>query len=603
MTHPVFLLIGVLCGYGVHRRRRRILDFAREQCGKSRWSFGFVLALFILSVVLTVVIFCFVDAGRLSDVVWQMPVGFLTGWLFSLQKETNLEVTMPWLIAFGLLLIIGSGPLYWRDWIDILGIKKLGDVEFGGEDIAYTPTDIQFATDPENEEDLTKHGSMGQITKLTESSIQFDFCYTLKYGNRYGLEPSEAGDMERVVEDKCNASDYSKALDAVLRSVNPIPRDVEAIKNVLDVLNGTIVRLAQCYESYTFEANNVGIADALRPFASSLSEALELKKEYLKDQAVIKTATLRLRKTLDAAMDKLRKLSLLPQKDVIARDPCVASEEINWHSLAAFVDNSKTYPYATIALAHLLDRIGEKKLATEYLGGWITSYEGSTGSMNLVRAHMILSTMIGTVPPEKSGKFRLGFHAGLEDLLGETRRRTERDPATAFLFRDDDDGCGEYSNDYFIAQLLSLKIWAENNFIYWTVENQDTNHVETVERFTRAIGQCHISGFISRLFPERKAWEHYLDEAHFLDTYAHGIIYMLDQKRRMFDTYFYAERLEDAEEIRKAIAAWTKAQRQFNLILTKFSNEAHSQVAPVAEVLHTIQENLYVAKKRLDSQY
>ena len=545
------------------------------------------MTVLLLAVAVTVVIFCFVNVGRFTDVVWQMPVGFLTGWLFSLQKENNQEVTIPWLVALGLLLVIGSGPVYWRNWVDILGIKKLGDVEFAGADIAYVHGDMQFPTDPDNEKDSTRHDAMQRIIRLTEKSMQWDFCYTMKYGDRYELDASETGDLEVEVDDKCNGRDYSKVLDAI-----SAPGNVVAVKNVSDVLNGTIVRLAQCYENYTFDTNNVGIADALRPFAGHFAETLRLEKDHLKE-AVMKDAAVRLRETLIAAMDELRELSLVPPKDEEAKGTCSApEEEVQWRSLAAFVKNSKTYPYAAIALAHLLDRIGQKKLATEYLGRWISSYKGSTSSMNLVRAHVILSTMISAVGKEKSGEYRLGFLAALDKLL----------EGTSFLGQGDD-GCGEYSSDYFIARLLLLKLSAKNNFVYWSAEIGDTNYVEVVDRFTQAIGQCDASEYISRLLPELPLWSTYISEAYFLDTYAHGIIYLLDQKRRMSDTYLYADRLEVAEDIRKAIAAWTEAQRHLNLFLTKYGEEALGEVSLAAEVLQTIQENLQVAEKRLTSLY
>lgn len=596
MGHPLLLLLLAICGYVVHRYNAKIYNALKNYVRSIRWVLLAVLILVVASLITDFPIHF--NAGTLGDVIFQILIGFVVGWLFSLQMGANLDVTMPKVVSLGLLLIIGTGPLYWRNWLDVLGVKKLGDIEFRGPDITLSSVDPKFIL--EKDKEVKRKPPMRLIVQLTDRSMQWDFCYTMKYGDQYGLDPNTINKLNDKVKTACNGHNYYQVLD--------FSDDLD-LQNVQNVLDSTIVHLAECYEKYEFSDNSVRVSDILRPFAGDFSELLRfakasrLKARQLDQDQLVKIAE-RLWTTLDAAIDGLYGIRL---PSLGSDEKCSEPKRLGVQPLKEFVTNGElnNYPYETIALAYLLDRIGEKKIGAEYISEWITSYQGSTRSINLVRAHVTLDQFIDandeTFEPEESGEFLLGYYTAIENLLYETELRVSVDSGQTYYVSQQSDGCKGYSTDDFIAPLLFLRISVKNNFVFWAVENRDTRHFAKIQQFTRDIGECRISDYVSKLFPSYPMWIQYHEEAYFQDTYAHAILFLHDHENSIISRYDDADRRHYAETIEESIMSWTKAENHLHVVLTEYQEEAADSgvSSDTSRLLRSIRQNIRVAEKRL----
>ena len=381
----LLLLFSILVGYAAGNVFR---DFRRFPWKRSSAAF-YIKPAALIGVVLVLVWYFDVFECCYPEKLLQIVAGAIIGLVAGHCIRTGTFST-AYAMVIGVLFFVGAGASYWRDTLATLGIK-----EFAGVKLSL-PTDdsrmgllIDVLTQ-ESREDFVEPRYFFLLDRLSSSSIPSDFEYIRKLSDTNG--------QIKIDEDLLTS-----------------------------VLNSTLTPLSTCGEHADRTlGQDPRIGEMIQPVAANLSELLKAPLGSITEG----TAEVFMR-NLNTSMEELRSLFLQPPKE-----ECPMYENLRLENLETFVRNSKTYPYAVIALAYLFGRIGSEDMAARLLEEWIESYgkdSSRTASMtslevararvNLVRAYYVWEYIAKRFDPDDLPEIdlpeiRLAYIDSLQDLLG-----------------------------------------------------------------------------------------------------------------------------------------------------------------------------------------
>ena len=591
----VTFILSVVIGYLAHESYRHLKKRRAERLIYTHICLLSYVFVFLLTITIFGSFLFHGEGGPLDkDDILRYVCGFALGSLSSLFLHLR-TFSVQHIVILLAIFLIGTGPQYWRHYVHTLGITKIGYVEFS-DDLTFSTLLDDFVISDKTPE---SSDPMSRIVKLTRESMKWDHCYASKYGERYGDIANQSTSLTLTEQNAqlCVEGKYQ----------NVIFEDNTDLANLQEVLDNTIVRVAGYYCHYNFD-NDIPVTYVFLPFASNYRTLLTLEEEQ-----VVEAVAQRLRTTLIVTFERLSELELTPE---ISEDgQCKPSlsdlsklRVPDAEPLRKFVSASHRYPYAIIALVHLLERMGETDLGAEYLHEWILSNENTTSRQNLVRAHSVLDSLVRRMGTGKSKELemepdnvRLKYYNTLEALLDRISRRASTAPQLSQSIGREN-VCKENPIDSFVATMLYLKIWTINNFVYHTVKGQNIIHYEKAREFTSILEECDTSDYITHIRPQPPEWLAYVDKASFLDTYALATVTFLDYELRngILDTNDYDIR---EEMLREAIAAWSKAKEQLQHFTENYAAEAPKRfVSDAFSLLHSIEKNLDVAKRHLNGR-
>ena len=502
-------------------------------------------------------------ADRFLKFLIGLGVGFLIGsWIYS----RNMTITFVHLGILVVMIVIALGPHYWSNWLQELGIKRIGTVEFESNNI-------------------NNIANFNAQSTVVGEKIDSDILSILHIVNMPFL-------IERDIK---LIGLFTKNNESIEHSKNFSSSTVEKdSKKIKDVVNALLIPILTCVQEIKSKSQYSAIdtSDAVTPVALSFSEILNLLQIGKIDEETALKFKLKLEDAMTELEEKLQKLTTQPKEEKTKEEKtkvCQLTDisdisDTEFTTKLNYLVGKLSYPYLTIARVNLLLQVeGQTResrihILNEELKAWIEGLNVSSNSkfsnvvrmIYLVRAYSTLDSLADKYWTGEVFQIKLDYLDALTSLLHEAKKLN--------ILGDEHPLCGKWSDKSQIQDLVTIEILTKNNFADDAGNQLRTEFQSKALKFADETSSYPVEQCLGRRLG---SFSKFL-RATFLDTYASTNV--------SFSYYEYRnQQLNENKFIVKLnyfVGVWSEALKILHQAEKQADNNGDTQVLSKIDELH-----------------